>query len=59
MEYEALLETRRQTQAKVFKEYRKENCDEKGRQKSNLTKQQMAGLKKLKKRVADGEMSHM
>ena len=56
MEYEALLEIRRQTQATVFKEYVKENCDEKGRQKSNLTKQQTAGLKKLKKRVADGEI---
>ena len=56
VEYEALLEIRRQTQAKVFKEFVKENCDEKGRQKSNLTKQQTAGLKKLKKRMADGEL---
>ena len=39
VEYEAMLEIRRQTQAKVFLEYVKENCDRKGRQKSNLTKQ--------------------
>ena len=39
----------------MFREYGKENYDEKG-QKTNLTKQQTVGLKKLKKRVADGEV---
>ena len=56
LEYEALLEIRRQKLAEVFKKYVTENCDEKGRQLSNLTRQQARGLKKLKKRVTEGEL---
>ena len=40
----------------MFREYREEHCDDQGRQKSNITRQQAEGLKKLKKRCDEGEI---
>ena len=56
IEYESLLELRRLKQSQVFREYREEHCDDQGRQKSNITRQQAEGLKKLKKRCDEGEI---
>ena len=56
IDYESLLELRRQKQSQLFRNYVKENCDDKGRQRSNITKQQAAGLKKLRKRIEEGEL---
>ena len=38
----------------MFDRYLEEFCDEEGIQESNLTKQELSGLKSLKKRVKDG-----
>ena len=40
----------------VARQFISEFCDDKGRQKDNLTAAQRRGLKKLQKRVADGEI---
>ena len=56
IDYESLLELRRQKQSQIFEDYVKTNCDEKGRQKANITKQQARGLKKLRKRIEEGEL---
>ena len=56
IDYESLLELRRQKQSQTFTEYVKDNCDEKGRQKANITKQQARGSKKLRKRIEEGEL---
>ena len=56
IDYESLLELRRQKQSQIFRDYVKENCDDKGRQRSNITKQQARGLKKLRKRIEEGEL---
>ena len=56
IEYESLLELRRQKQSEVFRQYREEHCDGQGRQKANITRQQAEGLKKLKKRSDEGEI---
>ena len=56
VKYEAGLEMRRSKYLETFRQYAKENCDEKGRQKSNLTISEMRGLKKLKKRISEGEI---
>ena len=56
VDYEALLEIRRQKYLETFQNYKTENCDEKGRQKSNLTVQQASGIRKLKKRMEEGEI---
>ena len=55
IDYESLLELRRQKQSQIFKDYVRDNCDEKGRQRSNITKQQARGLKKLRKRIGGKE----
>ena len=39
-----------------FKEYMREKCDKDGRQESNITKEEMRGLKQLKKRVKNEEI---
>ena len=48
---EAALETLRMELMETFKSYMKENCNEKGDQKSNLTSSEMKGYRSLKKRV--------
>ena len=40
----------------VFRDYVHSNCDEKLRQKSNLSAKENRGIKKLKKRVSEGEI---
>ena len=37
-----------------FREYFRNNCDEKGRQKTNLTVEEQRGIKSLRKRVKEG-----
>ena len=56
-EYEAGLEIRQQKWMGTATQYIQEFCDDKGRQKDNLTPAQRRGLKKLQKRVADGEIA--
>ena len=56
IDYESLLELRRQKQSQIFRDYVKQNCDKKGRQKTNITKQQARGLKKLRKRIEEGKL---
>ena len=56
LEYEAGLEIRQQKWMGVARQFISEFCDDKGRQKDNLTAAQRRGLKKLQKRVADGEI---
>ena len=41
---------------KSFESYKRKRCNEKGEQLSNLTKQEMRGLRKLKKRVKENEI---
>ena len=52
VDYEALLEIRRQKYYETFVEYKEKHCDKGGKQKSNLTNQQAAGIRKLKKRIS-------
>ena len=56
VQYESELEMRRNKYLSVFREYVRENCDEKSRQKSNLSAKENRGIKKLKKRISDGEI---
>ena len=56
VKYEAGLELRRDQYLAVFREYVKQNCDSNLQQESNLTHQQRKGMKKLCKRVANGEI---
>ena len=53
---EAQLEMRREVHEKISKEFRKEKCDEKGRQENNLTREETRGLRKLEKRKNEGEI---
>ena len=53
---EAKIAVRREHFEEVFSEYCQEHCSEKGEQKSNLTFSQRNGLRKLKKRIKDGEI---
>ena len=54
---EAQLEMRKETHTRISEEYRRMNCDEKGRQENNLTREQQRGLKKLEKRKNNGEIA--
>ena len=57
VEEEAKLEVQRNMWMKVYKEYMDDNCDEEGNVKDGiLTEQQKRGLKKLSKRIKDGEI---
>ena len=40
----------------VFRDYKKENCDQKGNQKGNLDPLEAKGYKSLKKRIQEGEL---
>ena len=48
---------RKETHTRISEEYRRMNCDEKGRQENNLTREQQRGLKKLEKRKNNGEIT--
>ena len=52
---EAKIAVRRENFEKVFGDYCQEHCSEKGEQKTNLTFSQRNGLRKLRKRIKDGE----
>ena len=53
---EAQLEMRREVHTRICEEYRKKECDEKGRQMMMISKQEMRGIRKLEKRKQDGEI---
>ena len=53
---EAELEMRREAHGKISEKYRRENCDEKGNPQSNLTRQELRGLKSLEERKEKGEI---
>ena len=53
---EAQLEMRREVHKRLSEEYRRDKCDERGRQERNLTIEEQRGLKKLEKRKNDGEI---
>ena len=53
---EAGIEIRRQNLRKTVREYRENVKDGKGASKSNLTQNEQAGLKSLKRRLMDGEI---
>ena len=53
---EAELEMRREAHGRASEEYRRKNCDEKGNTQSNLTKQELRGLKSLEERKEKGEI---
>ena len=53
---EAQLEMRRELHSKISEEYRKEKCDDKGRQEKNLTAEEDRGLRKLEKRKLEDEI---
>ena len=53
---EAELEMRRKAHGKISEKYRRENCDEKGNLQSNLTRQELRGLKSLEERKEKGEI---
>ena len=50
------IELRRQTWRKIYKDFRNQFTDEEGIQESNLTMEEARGLKKLQKRVKEGEL---
>ena len=51
IEREAQIEMRRTLHEKIFQEYRREMCNEKGEQESNLTEEEEKGLKTLQRRI--------
>ena len=56
LEEESSLETLRVELRALFKNYISKNCSKGGKQITNLTKNQVRGLKSLKKRVSEGEL---
>ena len=48
---EAQIEVRRELHDKVYQEFRREHCNQKGEQKTNLTEQEKRGLNSLMKRI--------
>ena len=55
-EEEAKLEMRRQTQQRIYDAYRRANCKNGGKQRSNLTDSEQSGLKSLMKRITAREI---
>ena len=53
---EAKINVRREKYESVFNTYAEEHCSEDGAQRSNLSQAQRNGLRKLQKRVQDGEI---
>ena len=53
---ESALETLRMELFTTFKQYVQDKCDDKGNQKSNLTKGEEEGLKSIRKRVKNGDI---
>ena len=55
-EYEACIEMRRNAQQKIYNNFVENNCNKKGEQRSNLTRSEKEGIKKLGKRRKDMEI---
>ena len=55
-ELEAKLEMLRTEYMGIFRQYLRENCGKYGKQKSNLTKSQLKGLKSLNQRIDNAEI---
>ena len=53
---ESSIEILRKKIMETFKEYRRKNCTEKGEQETNLTRKELRGLRKLKKRIRNKEI---
>ena len=53
---EALVEMRRGTTEKVYKEYTEEVCNKKGEVKGNLTEDEKDGLRRLQKRIKEKQV---
>ena len=51
---EALIEMRRGTNEKIYKDFTKEKCNKKGEVKGNLDDDERDGLKSLQKKIKDG-----
>ena len=56
LETESKMEMLKMECMGVFREYVSKNCDKRGAQKSNLSPNEARGLKKLRKRVENGEI---
>ena len=50
---EAKIELRRDLHKNIFDKFRKENCDRKGEQESNMTREEQEGLKSLQKKIRE------
>ena len=55
-QYEAALEMRRSAQEKIYNKYVETKCNKKGEQRSNLTRSEKEGIKKLAKRRKNMEI---
>ena len=53
---EAKIELRKNTHTEIFENYRRENCNKFGEQKSNLTKDEREGLKSLEKKIKERKL---
>ena len=53
---ETEIEMRREAHNNVYQEYRREFCNKEGEQKMNLTEEERLGLKRIQKRIKDGDM---
>ena len=56
IKHESLIEMRRGTNERIYNEYRKEECNQKGEVKGNLTEDEKEGLKSLQKRMRNQEI---
>ena len=53
---EAEIETRRGIHEKIYQRYRRDKCNKRGEQESNMTWEEKSGLKSLMKRISKGEL---
>ena len=53
---EAEIETRRKIHDKIYQRYRIENCNDRGEQEDNMTREEKKGLKSLMKKLNKGEI---
>ena len=56
LDFESRLDMFRLEAMGIFQEYVKKNCNDNGKQQSNLNKSQSRGLKSLRKRIKEGEI---
>ena len=53
---ESEIELRRECHDRVYQKYRQEFCNKDGEQKTNLTEDEKKGLKKIQKRIKEGDL---